>query len=154
GLLADVETAFLAMMYHDVVYFMPDGTNEEKSAMFAHRHLVLLGYPETKVRRCQELIMATKTHAGGADIDIDYFVDADMAILGSDWATYNQYAGNIRKEYGDTPQFDSGRRAVLKHFLGMDRLFKTDLFFERFEAQARQNITVELQTLQGGSFSR
>lgn len=148
--LADFETAFLAMIYHDVVYFMPDGTNEAKSAAFADRHLALLGYPAARVAHCHNLIMATKDHGAGTDTDTDYFVDADMAILGADTATYQRYAANIRKEYGDTPQFDLGRQRVLQYFLDMDRLFKTDLFFEHFDAQARQNIAAELRSLQAG----
>ncbi len=145
--LVDFETVFLAMIYHDVVYFMTDGSNEEKSAVFADRQLASLGYPADKIPRCHALIMATKTHAGGADSDTNYFVDADMAILGSDRATYQRYVANIRKEYGDTPQFDRGRERVLQHFLAMDRLFKTDLFFDRFEKQARLNIEAELRSL-------
>ena len=146
--LVDFEAAFLAMIYHDVVYFMPDGTNEEKSAAFGDRDLALLGYPTAKMARCHDLIMATKTHAGGEDDDINYFVDADMAILGADDATYRRYVANIRKEYGDTPQFDRGRQRVLRYFLDMDRLFKTDWFYERFEVQARKNIAAEIDLLQ------
>lgn len=149
--LSDFGTAFLAMIYHDVVYFTVDGTDEEKSAAFADRHLRLLGYPAAKMDRCHELIMATKSHAGSTDDDISLFVDADMAILGSEAAIYRQYADNIRMEYGDTPAFDNGRKRVLQYFLDMDRIFKTDVFFDRFEAQARRNIAAELQSLKAKS---
>lgn len=146
--LEDFETAYLAMIYHDVVYFTTDGTNEDQSAAFADRHLALLGYPADKVARCHALIMATKTHAGSTDSDTNYFVDADMAILGADPAAYQRYVANIRQEYGASPQFDRGRQRVLQHFLDMDRLFKTDLFFDRFEKQARKNIAAEIRSLQ------
>lgn len=142
--LTDYETAFLAMIYHDIVYFMPDGTNEEKSAAYAAKHLRQIGYPADKIQRCEALIMATKSHAGSDDMDTNYFVDADMSILGLDWPTYLRYAENIRKEYGDAPQFNKGRKRVLEHFLNMDRLFKTDLFFTLYEQRARENLRREI----------
>lgn len=147
GELRDFETAFLAMIYHDVVYFSPEGRNEEESAEFAERHLAELGFAPDIIARCKALILATKTHAESEDTDTNYFIDADMSILGEEEARYHWYAENIRKEYGDTPQFDRGRARALAYFLEMERIYKTDWFHSRYEEPARANIQWELESL-------
>lgn len=139
--------AFLAMIYHDVVYFMPDGTNEARSADLASKHLQQLGLPADDIARCRALIMATKNHAEDADPDINYFIDADMAILGFPDDAYKSYSDGIRQEYGDSPQFNSGRKKVLERFLAMDRIYKTELFRDRYEAKARENIRREIRLM-------
>ncbi|WP_437918695.1 HD domain-containing protein [Sphingobacterium sp. LRF_L2] len=138
--LKDYPSFFLAMIYHDIVYFMKDGSNETKSAEVAAVHLKKLGYPVEGIDHIVQLIEATKTHAASMNADVNYFLDADMSILGSDAAYYDQYAINIWKEYELSPQFPQGRKRVLQHFLAMDRIFKTDLFFQRYEQNARRNI--------------
>jgi len=145
--LSDYSTAYLAMIYHDIVYFMMDGTNEEKSALIAVNHLNMLQYPSDLISLCSEMILATKTHDSNSSSDINYFIDADMSILGADRISYTKYAAGIRKEYGDSIYFDRGRKQVLQSFLNMERIFKTDLFFDRYEKQARVNIQLEIDNL-------
>jgi predicted metal-dependent HD superfamily phosphohydrolase len=91
--------------------------------------------------------LATKTHILAADSDTNFFTDADLSVLGSDWESYSAYFKNVRKEYAIYPDFiyNSGRKEVLKHFLGMNQIFKTDFFYAKFEAQARLNLERELQ---------
>ena len=57
------------------------------------------------------------------------------------------YVKNVRLEYGNTPQFDQGRKQVLQDFLNMDRIFKTDFFYKIYEKSARANIAAEISTL-------
>ena len=94
-------------------------------------------------------IMATKHHTASIDIDTALLTDADMAILGTDWAVYENYYKAVRKEYAIYPNFlyNPGRAKVLKHFLGMESLYSTKVFKEKFEAKARENICRELQIL-------
>jgi predicted metal-dependent HD superfamily phosphohydrolase len=145
--LSDYPTAYLALIYHDIVYFMMDGTNEEKSALVAVNHLNRLQYPSDLISVCSKMILATKAHAGNSLSDINYFIDADMSILGADSLSYAKYATGIRKEYGDSIYFDHGRKQVLQSFLNMERIFKTDFFFDRYEKQARINIQLEIDSL-------
>lgn len=145
--LKDYPTVFLAMIYHDIVYFMNDGSNESKSADIAALHLAKIGYPSYSISEVAELINATKTHALSKDADVNYFVDADMSILGSDATYYDQYAINIWREYNQSPQFAQGRKQVLQHFLTMDRIYKTDFFYQRYEHLARQNMEREIALL-------
>ena len=92
-------------------------------------------------------ILETKGHSISKDNDTNFFTDADLSILGLDWDLYSEYAQNVRKEYSNYPTiiYKMGRRKVLKHFLVMERIFKTDHFFEKFEVLARENLRRELQ---------
>ncbi|RKO69457.1 hypothetical protein D7322_22105 [Sphingobacterium puteale] len=145
--LSDYPTAYLALIYHDIVYFMLDGTNEEKSALVAVDHLRRLNYPSDLINICQEMILATKTHSMNSSSDINYFIDADMSILGADKVSYAKYVAGIRKEYGDSIYFDEGRKHVLQSFLEMERIFKTDFFYKKYEEKARLNIQNEIEDL-------
>ena len=43
--------------------------------------------------------------------------------------------------------YKPGRKKVLQHFLSMERIFKTEQFFSRFEDKARKNLLQEFETL-------
>lgn len=95
------------------------------------------------------IINATKKHDVHTDADINYFTDADLAILGSAENDYKTYFLKIRKEYRWYPDlvYNPGRKRVLQHFLSMERIFKTEYFFNKFESQARKNLGMELHFL-------
>jgi predicted metal-dependent HD superfamily phosphohydrolase len=104
---------------------------------------------EEKVALCYSQVLATKGHTISKDNDTNLFTDADLSILGKDPVTYQTYASQIRKEYSIYPTliYNPGRKKVLNHFLAMDRIFKTDHFYSRYEAAARKNIGDELRVL-------
>jgi len=143
----DWETLVLAMVYHDVIYNSPDHKDEERSAELAVERLRSAKVPDDKIEKCRGLILATKAHALSADKDTNLFNDGDMSILGLDRNIYKEYVKNVRLEYGSSPQFDAGRKKVLKYFLGMDRIFKTEVFHNLYENAARANIQWELDSL-------
>ncbi|MNJ03033.1 hypothetical protein D3C73_1632060 [compost metagenome] len=55
----------------------------------------------------------------------------------------------MRQEYAIYPDlvYNPGRKNVLLHFLAMDRIFKTDYFFEKYEKPARENLRKEAELL-------
>jgi predicted metal-dependent HD superfamily phosphohydrolase len=142
----DYPATLFAVFYHDAVYNVLKQDNEQKSAELAIAHLSQMGVPLAIQQQCAKLILATRHHAESDDGDCDHFTDADLAILGSPPERYRAYAAAIRKEYAVYPDFlyNPGRKKVLAHFRAMGRIYKTGLFYDRFEAQARQNITWEL----------
>lgn len=148
-LIDDWDTVLFSLFYHDIIYNSLRQDNEEKSAELAVKRLNQLSYPLHKSAACYAQILATKGHQLSKDNDTNLFTDADLSILGSHYDTYLQYAASIRKEYAVYPDFlyRKGRAKVLQHFLQMERIFKTDYFYERFEAQARQNLSAELKQL-------
>lgn len=147
--ISDWDTVLFALFYHDAIYSATKKDNEEKSSKMAISRLREIGYDIVKTSFCHELIMATKHHASSSVNDINLFTDADLSILGKPWAEYEAYCLNVRKEYSIYPDllYNPGRKKALQHFLEMEHIFKTPHFKDRFEAQARKNITQEIDRL-------
>lgn len=138
-----------ALFYHDVIYKSTKADNEEKSAHLAEKRMKELSISSEMIVRTKHHIIATKSHRVSRDSDTNYFTDADLAILGSDEDSYSSYCQNIRKEYSIYPEilYRRGRRKVLKHFLSLERIYKSDVFHQRYEAAALTNMHRELEQL-------
>ncbi len=149
GEIQNWNTVLFTMYYHDIVYNSLKSDNEEKSAELAETRMKQISVPIDMIELCKNQILATKSHNKSIDSDTNYFTDADLSVLGQNVATYFQYCANVRKEYSIYPNFvyNSGRKKVLNHFLAMERIFKTDFFYKKFEAPARQNLQKELELL-------
>ncbi len=144
--ITDYTTVLLAVFYHDAVYNTLRQDNEAKSAALAAAHLRQLNVPQSNADTCCNYILATRLHELHADNDCNLFMDADLAVLGAAPVVYEQYAACIRKEYKWYPDivYNKGRKQVLNNLLQQARLYKTSVFADRFEAQARLNIKAEL----------
>lgn len=144
---ASWDVIVFAIAYHDVVYNTLKNNNEEKSAEFARKELTKISVPENLIARCEQLILATKKHAG-VDFETNLFTDADLSILGATPEVYKLYSNQIRKEFSIYPDlvYNPGRRKVLKHFLEMERIFKTNEFAIAHESKARINLQTELNS--------
>lgn len=138
-----------AVAYHDIVYNPLHHDNEEKSASLAFDRLTQLAWPASLIEECYGHIMATKHHQYTDKTDTNYFTDADLSILGAGARRYLEYTTQVRKEYHVYPDdiYIPGRKKVLIHFLSMESIFKTRYFRSRYEDQARNNISDELQAL-------
>lgn len=145
----DCDAVLFALFYHDVIYNTLNGDNEEQSAGLAVKRMTTLGVPEERVMKCRAHILATKKHEVSPDNDTNLFTDADLSILGKEWEVYAEYCRNVRLEYSIYPDlvYKPGRKNVLKHFLQMERIFKTEHFFNLYEKPARSNIKSELEEL-------
>ena len=145
----DWDTMLFTLFYHDLVYNALKSDNEEQSALIAEKRMTLVGVPQTIIDNCKKQILATKTHLDDLDNDTNVFTDADLSILGQDWETYSGYYKSVRKEYSLYPDliYNPGRKQVLKHFLNMERIYKTDYFYLRFEEQAKGNLLREMEML-------
>jgi predicted metal-dependent HD superfamily phosphohydrolase len=139
------EAVVLAVVYHDIIYSVLKGNNEEKSAVVAEKRLSAMAVPNGIMSQCQQLILATKKHKA-SDTQTNLFTDADLSILGADAEAYKVYARQVRSEYSIYPDliYYPGRRKVLEHFLAMDNIFKTGEFRDRYEMKARSNLRAEL----------
>lgn len=143
------ETILFTLYYHDIIYKSLNSDNEEKSATLAEKRMKQISVPDDMIVLCKKQILATKTHLSSTESDTNYFTDADLSILGQDWETYSLYYKNVRKEYIIYPDlvYNPGRKKVLNHFLTMDRIFKTNFFYDRFEVQAKRNLQKEIALL-------
>jgi predicted metal-dependent HD superfamily phosphohydrolase len=146
-LINDWEPILFALYFHDIIYNVTKHKNEEMSSEWAGKKLTQLKVPVEMIKKTRRAITATKKHAFNDDPDINYFTDADLSILGANAEAYTTYTQQVRKEYAIYPDvlYKPGRKKVLEHFLQMDRIFKTDHFFDLYETQARKNLLEELQ---------
>jgi predicted metal-dependent HD superfamily phosphohydrolase len=139
----------LAVWWHDLVYDPRAQDNEAKSADIARDRLDALGAKPDVVEETHRLILMTRNHwDGGSAGDGDYFLDADIAILGAPDETYDAYAAAVRQEYSFVPDdaFRAGRSKFLESVLARPRLFRTEAFESAYAPQARANIRRELMT--------
>ncbi len=143
------DVILFALFYHDYIYNVLKQDNEERSADKAVKILSSLSIDLDKIELCQDIILATKGHQISENSDINYFTDADLSILGSRWTDYETYYKNVRREYRYYPDFlyNKGRIKVLKHFIIMPRIFKTDHFYALYENQAKNNLNKEVALL-------
>jgi predicted metal-dependent HD superfamily phosphohydrolase len=148
-------SVLLAAWFHDLVYDPQSSDNESQSAKLAGELLKNIGESTELIDRVQQLIMATQGHqlVGVAsplenpfDLDLCIFLDADLAILGTDSARYQTYARSIRHEYHwlSDELYCAGRIRVLETFLQRDRIYHTELLFDELESIARLNIQKEI----------
>ncbi len=147
--LKDEDVVFLAIWFHDAIYNTWRSDNEEKSAFWARETLKESTMSPESIEKVEQYIWATKTHESNNDADLDFFLDFDLSILGSDDAIYDVYARQIREEYSLTPSFlyKRGRKKVLQALLERPNLYHTATFQKKFEAKARENIERELASL-------
>lgn len=145
----DWDVVLFSLYYHDVIYNSVKSDNEQKSAELAEKRMKFIGIPLATIERCKAQIMATQAHFLSENEDTNFFTDADLSVLGQSWEMYSEYYRNVRKEYAIYPDliYNAGRKKVLKHFLAMERIFKTDYFYLKFEEQARVNLEKELAIL-------
>ena len=147
--ISDWDSLLFSVFYHDIVYKSTAKDNEEKSAEVAKKRLEKLNLQPDQIQKIVHQIIATKSHQKSNDQDINYLLDADLAVLGKSWSAYEIYIKQIRKEYAIYPDFlyNPGRKKVLKNFLTFDTIYKTDCFKNRYEVQARDNIKREIELL-------
>lgn len=143
------ESILFSLFYHDLIYNITKSDNEEKSADIAVERMSQFAVPIKIVDECKQHIVATKSHFISGNNDTNYFTDADLSILGSPREEYNLYHQNVRREYSIYPDllYKQGRKKVLKSFFEMERIYKTEYFYNKFEKLARSNIQFELNNI-------
>lgn len=141
-------TLALAVWGHDLVYDPEAANNEARSAELFCEWLAGQGAGVEVRGQVERLILATAHTSLPVTREEALLVDADLSILGADPETFAAYAAGIRQEYGHVPEqlYRSGRRRVLEHFLGRERIYTTPEF-GLLETQARANLKQSLAGL-------
>ena len=149
----------LAAWFHDAVYEGAPGEDERRSEQLANTSLeplVTAGLLSgDELQMVSLLVRATATHklpesadlpAGYEPADIQFFLDADMAILAADSARYRRYLRGVRSEYShfDDEAFRAGRMTFLRLILGRKRIFLSEEGLQLWEEPARANLQAEL----------
>ena len=149
----------LAAWFHDAVYEGAPGEDERRSEQLANaslESLVTAGLLDgDELQMVSLLVRATATHelpesadlpAGYEPADIQFFLDADMAILAADSARYRRYLRGVRSEYShfDNEAFRTGRTTFLRSILDRKRIFLSEEGLQLWEEPARANLLAEL----------
>ncbi len=139
------------LWFHDSIYDTHRSDNERRSAAWAQSALHEGGVSESTAARVAELVLATRHEAPVSGADACLLLDIDLSILGRGSSEFDAYEVGIRKEYSWVPDqaFRSARSRILESFLARASIYHTPLFRERYEAQARANITRSLANLRG-----
>lgn len=146
GLMERTAEVEIAIWFHDAIYDPRRTDNEEQSAQWMEQVLAAAGVPDETIIRIVNMIRLTdhQEAVGEEAISNDAAVlcDADLAILGAEPERFDHYDRQIREEYAWVPElvYKKKRGEVLAGFLRRPRIYRTRPFFERYEAQARQNL--------------
>lgn len=131
-----------AILFHDAIYDPRRQDNEARSADWACRVMEELNRPEEEKARVRAMILATALSNEPRTPDEALLVDIDLAILGSDEATFDRYDRSIREEFAWVPEeaYCQARAEVFRSFLDRDRVYRTAPFRQRYEEAARGNL--------------
>lgn len=139
----------MAVWCHDVIYDPRAADNELRSAAWAEKALTEGGIPADVIARVQSLILATQHLTPPDQIDAVLMVDIDLSSLGHPAAEFERGNAAIRQEYQWVPElaYREARAKVLESFLARPAIYQTAWFHDRYEAQARQNLTRAVRNL-------
>lgn len=143
----------LALWYHDAIYDPHARDNEERSAHLAEELAAAAGLPRSTIHRAGDLIRVSTHRRAPTDPDGRLFADVDLSILGQPPKRFAEYEKEVRREYEWVPEADFRmlRAEILETFLERFRIYTTPHFVDKYEKQARENVTASVLVLRGGS---
>ena len=145
----------LAVFFHDAVYDcfagISPGANERQSAALFERFAGDVALrADLRAKVCAWILM-TIDHRVDADADVDvrFFMDIDMSILGKPWVRYEEYSAQVLAEYAYMwpPLLWIGRRRFLRSAAAVPAstgavptVFATALFRDKLGYEERAHI--------------
>ena len=148
---ADWAAVVFAAWFHDAVYDVPAGAqNERRSAELARTTLSGSGVGRAVVASVVALVEASEAHevleTHGPQAA---FHDADLWILSAPATRFDEYCAAVRQEYAGVPDeaYAQGRSAILTPFLERERVYRSDCASRLWERTARANLARELARL-------
>jgi predicted metal-dependent HD superfamily phosphohydrolase len=147
ALLKDPDAVELGIWFHDAIYEMDCGTNEQESAKLFEE--LGRGADPAFRRRVCGLIMATRHTGGERDQDRRYIVDIDLAGFGASWDEFMRNGSLLREESPKKTdaQYHCGQISFLQRLQRRRHFFATEYFRDRYEAKARANVRRLLEDL-------
>jgi predicted metal-dependent HD superfamily phosphohydrolase len=155
ALVNDADVFETKIVGHDVIYDSRRHDNETLSAKLTVKWVTGVASPR-QLDAVDKGIEASATHIVPVGLptamasDIALFLDMDLSILGSEEDVFKQYDDAIREEYSwaTDEEWKIGRAAVMKKFLSRPSIYITPQMKDRFEANARRNMTKLIETLE------
>ncbi|WP_151715238.1 metal-dependent hydrolase [Acinetobacter sp. TUM15071] len=139
--LNDANAVELALWFHDAVYDPQAKDNELKSAELFVQYLAQ-DLSIDIVHKIKLWIVATQKHEATDELDLQFLLDIDLAILAASPARFSEYEQQIQKEYSwvDLDIYSIKRKEVLAHFYLTEPLYQTEYFQQNFEQPAKSNL--------------
>ena len=149
-----LHTLELAIWFHDIVYDPQASNNEERSVDALKQFCKDFEINKNIMNDAEGLIMMTKSHNESMMVHYKLMNDVDLSILGESPKAFWAYEHGIRKEYSFVPDdvYRVERCKIMKHFADKEKhgkLFQTELFYEKFNNQARENLRHLIAYLEG-----
>jgi len=140
----------LAIWYHDAIYEIGASDNEKKSSFLADGIMSGFLVSEELIKTVKDIIVATEHNKIPESFDAKLMLDIDISNIGSA-DKFKETNKLIREEYSLVPDnlFASGRSNILQSFLDRSSIYLTEIFQERYEQSARENITSAIRELNG-----
>jgi len=148
--ISDVQN--LAILFHDVVYLvgMDKGVNEDQSVKMLDLFCDLnpTAVDQKSKILAGNIILDTVAHVACCP-ESKKVLDLDLYGLSLSWEEYTRAGMQIRSEYisYDDEVFYDGRIRFLQDMVDRDRIYHTDLFYEKCEFKARTNMVKEINLL-------
>ncbi|ENW07640.1 HD domain-containing protein [Acinetobacter beijerinckii] len=141
--LKDAYAVALALWFHDAVYDPQAKDNELKSAELLEYYLAQ-DLSVDIVQKIKRWIVATQKHASTDELDLQFLLDIDLAILAASPERFAEYEQQIQQEYAwvDPDVYSIKRKEVLTHFYQAEPLYQTEYFQQNFEQRAIINLAV------------
>jgi predicted metal-dependent HD superfamily phosphohydrolase len=139
----------VAIWFHDAIYDTKGSGNEQKSAEWASSVIKQAGVSKDVARRVSQMILVTCHSKEVAGVDERVMADVDLSILGKEGGIFWEYEDNIRREYAWVPErvFKQKRTEILRGFLNREYIYHLDVYRNKFEDTARENIKKALSRL-------
>ena len=133
----------LAIWFHDVIFEPGKPDNEARSAEL-YQSLSAAVHRADFRALVGRLIIAT-LHDGGSleDSDAGYMVDIDLSSFGLPWEDFLRDTQDLRNECSHLNDAEYYQRQgdFRASLLSRPRFYLTDYFYQRFEQQARDNLS-------------
>ena len=143
--LNDADAVALALWFHDAVYDPQAKDNELKSAELFEQYLAQdLSFDI--VQKIKRWILVTQKHEATNELDLQFLLDIDLAILAASPERFTEYEQQIQQEYAWVyPDiYLIKRKQVLAHFYQTEPLYQTEYFQQNFEQRAKENLKFNL----------
>lgn len=139
--LNDANAVELALWFHDAVYDPQAKDNELKSAELFEKYMAQ-DLSVDIVQKIKRWIVATQKHASTDELDLQFLLDIDLAILAASPERFAEYEQQIQQEYAwvDSDVYSIKRKEVLAHFYQTESLYQTEYFQQNFEQRAKENL--------------
>ena len=137
------EALALAIWFHDAIYELNAGNNEQRSADWFMTETD--GLFDEKLRQLVYAHIMATLHCSKEiqNHDRQLMVDIDLSSFGMPWPEFLRDSANVRRERTDISdaEFYAKQCGFQKELLERPRFFQSDYFFEHYEKQARRNLT-------------